>query len=462
MRHLGRHLGLIGILAACFATGGAQAASSREAKEAQAREVYVREPMPPGFQVVVSEVDGPVFADAGGRTLYRWPVGSQRNGNAGEQKGKPTCDATKYTENAGLMSPYPGGLTLPEVETRPTCVDLWPPVYANPDDKTAGKWTVVKRPDGKTQWAYDGFALYRSVLDKEPGDVLGGVARGGNRGGGGDGGTRREPVTPAPNVPPGVSVIHTNNGTMLVTSDTKFSLYVWDKDGADKSKCDAVCLESWTPVLAPQAATPPGEWSIIERSPGVKQWAFRKRPLYTRIDDKRPRSVEGSDQPGWHNVYTQLAPKPPVSFSSRDTTSGVVLADARGHTIYTYTCIDDALDQQDCSVPDAPQAYRLAICSGGSQQACMQAFPYVMAKAGEKSGNRTWTVMDIDPKTGHRAAAGQADALHVWAYRGRPVYTFSKDVNPGDTWADGYGEHRGSRNGFKAFWLRDDFFNGAG
>ncbi len=453
-----RYPALISIVAAaCIAAGGAYGASSREA---QGREDYVRDPMPPGFQVISSEVDGPVFADASGRALYSWPVGSQRNGNAGEQKGKPTCDNTRYTENAGLMSPYPGGLTLPEVETRPSCLDLWPAVYATAEDKAVGKWTVVDRPDGKKQWAYDGFALYRSVLDKEPGDVLGGIARGG-RGGGGDGGTRRVPITPAANVPSGVSVINTNTGRMLVTSDTKFSLYAWDKDGPNKSNCDAVCLESWKPVLAPQTAIAPGEWSIIERSPGVKQWTFRKRPLYTRIDDKRPRSQEGSDMPGWHNVYAQQAPKPPASFTSRDTTSGVVLADSNGKTIYTYTCIDDALDQHDCSDPDAPQAYRLAICSGGSQERCMENFPYVMARAGEKSGNRTWTVMDIDPKTGHRAKPGQADALHVWAYRGRPVYTFAKDVNPGDTWADGYGEHRATRNGFKAFWLRDDFFGGA-
>lgn len=454
-----RNFGLIGALAtASLVAGGAYAAASRGGQDND----YVREPMPAGFQVIASEVDGPVFADANGRTLYTWPVGSQRNGNAGEQKGKPTCDATKYTDNAGLMSPYPGGLTLPEVETRPSCLDLWPAVYANGDDKAVGKWTVVDRPDGRKQWAYDGFALYTSVVDKEPGDVLGGVVRGGNRGGGGDGGTRRAAVAPAANVPPGVSVINTNNGRMLVTSDTKFSLYTWDKDGADKSNCTAACLDAWKPVLAPQTATAPAEWSIIERSPGVKQWAYRKRPLYTRIDDKRPRSQEGSDFPGWRNVYMQLAPKPPASFTSRDTSSGIVLADSKGHTIYTYTCIDDALDQHDCSVPDAPQAYRLAICSGGSQEKCMKNFPYVMAKAGEKSGNRTWTVIDIDPKTGHYAKPGQADALHVWGYRGRPVYTYSKDVNPGDIWADGYGEHRGSRNGFKAFWLRDDFFGGAG
>ena len=42
------------------------------------------------------------------------------------------------------------------------------------------------------------------------------------------------------------------------------------------------------------------------------------------------------------------------------------------------------------------------------------------------------------PKTGKYAAPGQADAMHVWAFRGRPVYTFSGDKKPGDT----QGDHR--------------------
>ena len=80
-----------------------------------------------------------MFADAKGKTLYNWPRTGLRNGDAGEQKGKPTCDTHKYTENAGLMSPYPGGYILPEVEKRLSCAEMWPPVLAPDDAKTVGK-----------------------------------------------------------------------------------------------------------------------------------------------------------------------------------------------------------------------------------------------------------------------------------------------------------------------------------
>ena len=91
--------------------------------------------MPPGFRVETSELDGPVFADAKGRTLYRWPYRTMRNGVTGDSKGESNCADTASTESAGLMSPYPGGLLLPERDKRPSCQQMWPPAFAAESDK---------------------------------------------------------------------------------------------------------------------------------------------------------------------------------------------------------------------------------------------------------------------------------------------------------------------------------------
>ena len=77
---------------------------------------------------------------------------------------------------------------------------------------------------------------------------------------------------------------------------------------------------------------------------------------------------------------------------------------------------------------------------------------------GARSSGRLWTVVEIDPATGHFAAAGQPGALRVWAYRERPVYTFGGDELPGEVNADGLGEFLADREGFKAFWWRDEYF----
>lgn len=443
---------LMGVLAAALAL------STAEAKNKQLTEDYVREPMPRGFQVIVTDFEGPVYADANGKTLYNWPITNLRNGDAGEQKGKPTCDDHKYTENAGLMSPYPGGLELPEVETRPSCTDVWPPVLAKPGAKPVGKWTILDRKDGRKQWAYDGYALYTSVLDRGPGDVFGGSDLRGTS----EAGAQRKPVGPPPNVPPQFAVRTVASGHLLTIGATGRSVYYSDHDEPGKSNCDLKCLHDWLPVLAPERVRPQGDWSIIESSPGVKQWAFRKMPVYTRALDTRGASLEGSDVPGWHNVYTQKAPPPPEGFTVNDTHSGQVLGDAKGMTIYIYNCNDDAVDQLACNHPDTPQAYRFAICGRGDPDLCLKQFPYVIAPKGAKSGSHIWSTMDIDPKTGKKADRNAPGALHVWAYRDRPVYYCARDKKPGDIECDTWGEFNGARNGFKAFWLRDDFGGNAG
>jgi predicted lipoprotein with Yx(FWY)xxD motif len=215
-------------------------------------------------------------------------------------------------------------------------------------------------------------------------------------------------------------------------------------------------------MLAPESAHPHGDWSIFERVPGVKQWAFRGKALYRYALDSHSHSFEGSDESGWHNVFLQSAPPPPAGFTVQNTTAGQVVADQNGKTIYMYSCGDDATDQLGCDHPTETQAYRLAMCGGGDPERCARTFPYVLAPKGAKSGSRSWSVMDIDPKTGGLATRGQADALHVWAYRDRPVYTYAGDLHAGDVNADGLGEFRGERQGYKALWIRDDFNRRAG
>jgi predicted lipoprotein with Yx(FWY)xxD motif len=420
---------------------------------AEPREAYVKVAVPPGFHVETTELDGAVFTDARGHTLYTWPFRALRNGVTGDPEGKSTCENQKVTLEGGFMSPYPPGLILPDVETRPTCTEMWPPVFADADAKPVGDWSVITRKDGAKQWAYDEHALYTSALDKAPGDVMGATTRRKK----GETAVLRYPAGPPPDVPPGLDVASTVVGRMIVNAKGA-AVYSFDKDSATKSLCDEVCARVWVPVLAPEFAKTGGEWSTVERSPGVRQWAYRKKPLYTNTTDTRPRSVEGGDIPGWHNVYTQRAPAPPVDFTVHDTAAGAVLADNRGMTVYVYNCGDDAVDQLACDHPGASQAYRFAVCSGGDPAKCLERFPPILAPKDAKSTSRAWSVIAIDPKTGHHAATGAPDALRVWAYRDRPVYTFIGDKDPGDYEADGLGEFHGDRHGFTAFWVRDDFY----
>ncbi|MBK5341258.1 hypothetical protein JFU48_07630 [Pseudomonas sp. TH49] len=53
------------------------------------------------------------------------------------------------------------------------CAANWPPLMATSGDKSMGDWTVIKRDDGKMQWAYEGKPLYTFVMDKKAGDMTG-------------------------------------------------------------------------------------------------------------------------------------------------------------------------------------------------------------------------------------------------------------------------------------------------
>lgn len=414
-------------------------------------EDYVREPMPPGFQVVATELEGPVFADARARTFYKWPRKDLRNGNAGEIQYKPTCDSQIFRENVGLMSPYPGGLELPEAATRPSCTDVWPPVLASADAKPIGKWTIVERPDGRKQWAHDGWSLYTSILDTQAGETLGGSPMIGTFN---NAGAPRIPVGPEANVPSQFTVTSTMLGRM-VTLRNGWSVYSYDGDNRNKANCTGACLAGWLPVLAADYARPLGEWTIFERAPGVKQWAFKGKPVYQHLNDRKTRSQDGSDVRGWSNVYTQRTPEPPPGFAMKETSAGLVLGDSEGRTVYRYQCYEDTPDQLTCDTPETPQAYRFAVCGAFDVTRCVKAFPYVVAPANAKTNSQTWGTMYIDPKTGKRATQKQPGALHVWTFRARPVYTFAGDKKPTDVNAHNWGEFNAEWNGFKMLMYRD-------
>ena len=57
------------------------------------------------------------------------------------------------------------------------CVSAWPPLYVSEDSTrdSIGDWSVIRRADGRAQWAYKGRPVYRRFHDLpgEPGEVGG-------------------------------------------------------------------------------------------------------------------------------------------------------------------------------------------------------------------------------------------------------------------------------------------------
>jgi len=83
------------------------------------------------------------------------------------------------------------------------------------------------------------------------------------------------------------------------------TLYTLDRDtaGSGKSVCHGPCIANWPAFGAPADAKGEGDWSVVTRDDGTKQWAFRGKPLYFWTKDTKPGDKTGDGINGvWHVV----------------------------------------------------------------------------------------------------------------------------------------------------------------
>jgi len=89
-----------------------------------------------------------------------------------------------------------------------------------------------------------------------------------------------------------------------VFTDTKgMTLYTFDKDTTPgKSACNGPCATNWPPLMVADGASASGDWSVVTRDDGKKQWAYKGKPVYTWIKDTKPgdKTGEGAGGNTWH------------------------------------------------------------------------------------------------------------------------------------------------------------------
>lgn len=273
------------------------------------------------------------------------------------------------------------------------CLKLSPPVEASSDATNHGTWSVVVRDDGFRQWAFRGRALYRSLRDTAPGDTNAEEFNG----------LWRVAFRPIP-TPPGFGFARTNLGQALA-DQRQMTLYTLEKDKPDGSACDAACLRSWPPVIAPAMAHSIGDWSVAVRPDGLRQWAFRGRPLYRSMLDVRAGETFGHNpDQAWRAVVLEPPPTLPVWVTIQQSDSGELFADAKGRTMYTYNPAGRATATTAEVDTHAPQV--------------------------------DWEPVVVEPSTAQRIGSWvpvpRDDGRLQWSYRGLALFTNTNDVTPGD------------------------------
>ncbi len=214
-----------------------------------------------------------------------------------------------------------------------------------------------------------------------------------------------------PATPPGVTVeppIHSaamqaglpNSSTTGYFADaTGMTLYVFAGDTAPDTS-------AWPALVAPVDAKPAGDWSVIARPDGTKQWAYKGKALYLSDKDKAPGDTNGraADNGQWQLASLQQAPDEvptPAAVALKPTNNalGDVFVDYKGMTLYTF---------------DGDEAGKSACAND-----CAKIWAPLKA-AGLTKPVGDWTAVPRD------------DGSRQWAYKNRPLYSFAGDGKPGD------------------------------
>lgn len=89
----------------------------------------------------------------------------------------------------------------------------------------------------------------------------------------------------------------------VLTTPAGATLYTYDKDAANsgKSTCNGPCASNWPPLAALAGDAASGDWSIVTRDDGSRQWAWKGWPLYTFAKDAKPGDATGDGKGNvWH------------------------------------------------------------------------------------------------------------------------------------------------------------------
>jgi predicted lipoprotein with Yx(FWY)xxD motif len=91
----------------------------------------------------------------------------------------------------------------------------------------------------------------------------------------------------------------------VLVAPNGMTLYTFDRDvtASGKSVCNGPCAANWPPLMAAETDKPTGDYMVITRDDGKKQWAMKGRPLYFWAKDAKPGDKTGDGVMNvWHVV----------------------------------------------------------------------------------------------------------------------------------------------------------------
>ena len=208
--------------------------------------------------------------------------------------------------------------------------------------------------------------------------------------------------------PAGITVQSLERGrTDVYATPAGMTLYTYDKDTeTGKSACVDDCAKTWPPAVVSSSAKAFGDWTLIRRADGSKQWALRGKPLYAFARDAAIGAATGeAPNNGWHVAAFEAGKGVvmPTGIKVGDVAGagGVAFTNSAGMPLYIF---------------DGDPVRDKTACTAGP---CTN--HWVPALAGQ-----------LARPVGEFTVLSRDDGIFQWAYRGKALYAFDGDTQPGD------------------------------
>lgn len=173
------------------------------------------------------------------------------------------------------------------------CLTNWPALIAHAGAVATAPYSLITRGSGEKQWALNGMPLYFFAGDTAAGQFNGEAANNNWYV------ARTAPVAVNNHSTKGrLFVAHgniVNASGAIDNSRLDFTLYTFDDDTPGVTTCFGSCLAAWPALYAPSDAKDFGDFTVIVRdvNTGVKQWAYKGKPLYFFVGDAAAGDVTG-------------------------------------------------------------------------------------------------------------------------------------------------------------------------
>lgn len=323
-----------------------------------------------------------------------------------------------------------------QVDSGTSSDENFQPVLANENATAFDDWSLITYQNAR-QWAYQSKPLYTWALEEEPGQIATNFAL---YGPGPNGpapmseNTRGALMPPAnwhvarytpaasADLPDGfdLRLIDSAEGAIL-TNFEGFSLYRFTESQNQENACsNNECYEKWAPVAAPALAIGLGEFSVIDRNDGSRQWAFRGQALFRYKGDLLPGDVNGNS-PGESMQLALLKENhtPPGVKISAQAGYGDIFT-LNGQTLYFGSAFEKYWGGRNLR-GSFEIAYFKGKRLGGDacvDEECLKTWQPFAADSNAQS-NGFWEVIT------------RRDGSRQWAYKGFALYTNASDETPG-------------------------------